>query len=209
MTRAHEPSTGESVDASHEVRKTIAVNMRKTRLSRGLSIRELAERTGISAALLSQIERGNANTTIDALTKLAVALDLSFADLTWRYLAEPQVVRAHEGDVVEHPSGAVRTVFGSTDRRRFEISIGVVEAGRLSERSTHGIGSVEYTVVISGGVTVETPEWSILLDRGDAVRFSGELEHAYRAGAERAEILTLVSSTDDWNGSAEPEEPNA
>lgn len=201
-------SADEARTASREVRDTIAVNMRKTRRANGLSIRELAERTGISPALLSQIERGIANTTIDALTKIAVALDLSFADLTWRYMAEPQVVRANEGDVYRTPSSAVRTIFGSTDRRRFEVSLGTVEPLSATEESTHGIGSIEYTVVISGEVTVETDEWSIPLHRGDAVKFSGELGHAYRAGPEGAEILTLVSSTDDW-GPPPEEGPHA
>lgn len=189
----------EANQASQDVRTTIATNMRRARLLRGMSIRELAERTGLSAALLSQIERGIANTTVDTLAKLSVALDLSFADLTWRYVAEPHVVRADDGETVFEPTGTVRTIFGSTDRRRFEVSMGTTQPHSSREPVTHGLGSVEYSVVTAGEVTVVTPEWSIHLQRGDAIRFSGELPHSYRTGDQAAEVLTLVSSTDDWD----------
>lgn len=187
-----ESSTGQQVKA------TIAVNLKKTRLARGFSLRELSERTGISPAMLSQLERGQANATLDVLTRLADALDLSFADLTWRYLAEPQVVRSHEGEEYLSEGGRVRTIFGSTDRRRFEISLGEIVPDGLSERSAHGVGSLEYTVVVEGSCIVETTQWKVQLAAGDAVKFSSEIPHAYRAGSSGVRILTLVSSTDDW-----------
>jgi transcriptional regulator with XRE-family HTH domain len=186
-------------DETAEVRLTIATNARRARLLKGMSVRELAERTRISAALVSQIERGTANTTVDTLVKLAAALDLSFADLTWRYVAEPHVVRSDEGELVIEPTGTVRTLFGSTDRRRFEVSIGTTDPNSMREPVTHGLGSVEYSVVTAGEVTVVTPEWSVLLHRGDAIRFSGELPHSYRTGDSASEVLTLVASTDDWD----------
>lgn len=186
-------------DEAVDVRATIATNTRRARLLKGLSVRELAERARISAALVSQIERGIANTTVDTLAKLAAALDLSFADLTWRYVAEPHVVRADEGEVVIEATGTVRTLFGSTDRRRFEVSIGTTDAHSMREPVTHGLGSVEYSVVTAGEVTVVTPEWSVHLRRGDAIRFSGELPHSYRTEESAAEVLTLVASTDDWD----------
>jgi XRE family transcriptional regulator, regulator of sulfur utilization len=191
----HTQSTGE---ASSEVRRAIALNMSKMRLARGLSMRELSELTGVSPASLSLIERGLANSTIDVLSKVAAALDLSFTDLTSRYLSDPQIVRADEGVAVRHGSTVVRTIFGSTDRRRFEVSIGTIEPRSFSGRSAHGIGSVEYSFVVSGSVTVETADWTIRLDRGDALRFSAEVDHAYRTAEGPVEVLTLVSSADDW-----------
>ena len=60
---------------------TVADNMRRVRLARGLSLRELATQTGLSKASLSQIERQVANPTVSTLTRIAVALDISFAEL--------------------------------------------------------------------------------------------------------------------------------
>ncbi|MBC9936013.1 MULTISPECIES: helix-turn-helix domain-containing protein [unclassified Leucobacter] len=189
--------------ATLEVRETIAANTRRARLLAGMSVRELAERAHLSPALISQIERGVANTTVDTLVKLAEVLNLSFPDLTWRYVAEPHVVRADEGEMEIEPAGTVRTLFGSTDRRRFTVSIGTTDPNSMRDPVTHGIGSVEYSVVISGEVTVVTPDWSVHLRRGDAVRFSGEFPHSYRTGDSPSEVLTLVASTDDWDTTRE------
>ena len=76
----------EQLHSSHDegtlVRRSVAHNMRKVRLARGQSLRDLATETNLSTALLSQIERAVANPTVVALTRIAAALDISFADLT-------------------------------------------------------------------------------------------------------------------------------
>lgn len=193
---------GEDVEAAtattRDVRSTVANNMRRSRLSKGLSLRELAERTGLSPALLSQVERGTANPTLDALGKIAAALSLSFVDLTWQFSTDPIIIRAGEGPVTQLGSTTVRTLFGSTDRRRFEVSVGSIGKNTTSPRENHGNGSVEYAFLIAGTVTVTTSEWSIVLNRGDALRFSAEVEHSYVTGDEGCEVLTLVSPADDW-----------
>src|SRR5262245_35057674 len=47
----------------------------------GLSLRDLAERSGVSAPMLSQVERGETSPTISAATKIAAGLDLSLSQL--------------------------------------------------------------------------------------------------------------------------------
>lgn len=163
-------------------------------------MRELAERTGLSPALLSQIERGQANTTVEALSSVADALDVTFADLTWRYLAEPRIVRANQGERTEQGAHTVvRTIFGSTERRRFEVSVGVIQPNARSSRNSHGIGSIEYTYVLRGDVQVESEDWSVRLHPGDAMQFSSEQAHSYISGEREVEVLTLVASSDDWD----------
>ena len=68
-------------DGSAAIRARVAENMRRTRLTRGLSLRDLAAATGLSKALMSQVERGIANPTVATLALIAGALDLSFAEL--------------------------------------------------------------------------------------------------------------------------------
>ncbi len=58
-----------------------------------MSIRDLADRAGCSKALMSQLERGLANPTIEVLSGIAEALGMSFADITRAPLYEPQVMR--------------------------------------------------------------------------------------------------------------------
>ena len=76
------------------IRAALAENMRRIRLARGLSLRELSAKTGLSKALLSQIEREVANPTVSTLTRVAAGLDISFTEMTKPSQLEPVVIRA-------------------------------------------------------------------------------------------------------------------
>ena len=59
----------------------IGPTLRRHRKSRGLTLEDLAELSGVSKSMLSQIERGQANPTLAVLWSLTRALKLDFADL--------------------------------------------------------------------------------------------------------------------------------
>ncbi|MCK2212264.1 XRE family transcriptional regulator [Actinomadura sp. ATCC 31491] len=179
------------------VRGAIAANLRRTRLARGFSVRELAELTGVSKALISQVERGVANPTIEVLTRLADALGLTFAELTRVHLAGPEVIRRGEGTPVAVGDTVVRSLFAAPDRRRFELAEGDLPPHTRSARSAHGLGSVEHAYVVAGEVTVETADWSARLGEGDAIRFAAELDHVYVTGEAGCRVLTLLSFSED------------
>lgn len=177
-------------------RDAVAANLRRHRLRRGLSLRELAEVSGSSKGLLSQIERGVANPTLDVLGRLAAALDLTVADLIRSHLAEPEVIRS-DGEALPVDEIEVRTLFTTFERRRTELSESRLPAGVQSARSEHGRGSVECAFVLDGSVTVSSQGWSIELGTGDAIQFSAEHPHTYTAAPGGAQLLTLVGFTDD------------
>ncbi|MEU8271792.1 XRE family transcriptional regulator [Sphaerisporangium sp. NPDC049002] len=176
---------------SEQVRAAIASNVRHARRTRGLSIRDLADRSGFSKALLSQLERGLANPTVEVLSGLAEALELSFADITRTPLFEPQVMRRASADE------AARTLLSSMDRRRFEIYESVLPPEHTHESAPHGRGSEEFAYVLSGAVTLEIATWQVRLRSGDTVRFPAETEHSYRTTARATRLLTLVSMPSD------------
>jgi XRE family transcriptional regulator, regulator of sulfur utilization len=179
------------------VRGALAGNLRRTRLARGHSVRELADLTGVSKALISQIERGVANPTIEVLTRLAVALDLTFAELTRTHPAGPEVIRRAENAPEMAGDTAVRSLFAAPDRRRFELAEGDLPPMTNSPKSAHGRGSTEHAYVVSGEVTVATGAWSVTLGAGDAVRFAAEHDHVYTTGELGCRVLTLISFSDD------------
>ncbi len=86
------------------VRVAVADNMRRVRLARGLSLRELATQTGLSKALLSQIEREIANPTVSTLDPDRAALDISFSELTRSPQTEPLVIRAADRTQPRRPA---------------------------------------------------------------------------------------------------------
>lgn len=166
-------------------------------MAHGYSLRDLAELTGISKALLSQMERCVANPTVEILVRAGAAVDLSFAELTRAPLLAPEVIRAQEGPSMMSGDVTIRTLFGTSDRRRFEMSEGVVPEHTSSSKSSHGQGSIEYTYVVSGHLYIASQNWSYQLGAGDAVRFSSEHEHSYRTDHRSARILTVISFSDN------------
>ncbi len=179
------------------VRGAVAVNLRCARLAKGLSLRELARRTGTSKALLSQIENSQANPTIDVLDRIATALNLSIADLIRTPMLAPEVIRRGEGAEIVGEDVIIRTLFSTSDRRRFEFSEGRLPARSCSSRNAHHRGSVEYAFVVEGAVRIESQDWSVNLSRGDCIRFSSEFGHSYVTGSRPASVLTIITFADD------------
>ncbi|MFB1487752.1 MULTISPECIES: helix-turn-helix transcriptional regulator [unclassified Thiocapsa] len=69
---------------------TLARNLRKLRVSAGLSQDDLAERTGLSQTWISRLESGGANPTIETLSSIAEALEIRVHDL---FNDQPEAVR--------------------------------------------------------------------------------------------------------------------
>lgn len=69
------------VETQSQLRDTLARRIKELRLASQMSQRDLAERAGIRQALVSQIELGESNATIDSLLKIAIALNVDFAGL--------------------------------------------------------------------------------------------------------------------------------
>src|SRR5438552_16590882 len=59
----------------------VGANLRRLRMRRGLSLEKLAQKSGVSRAMLGQIELGQSAPTINVLWKIARALDVTFATL--------------------------------------------------------------------------------------------------------------------------------
>lgn len=183
-----------SDDEGTLVRRNVAHNMRKVRLARGRSLRDVAAETNFSTALLSQIERAVANPTVVTLTRIAAALDISFADLTRSTAIDTEIIRA---DSADSDQPRARMLFAMMQRRRFDISEGKLPAQQSGVFSDHGQQSVEYAYVISGSVTLRLGNETYELGEHDAIRFSSEVAHAYSTSDAPAILLTVVSYDDE------------
>ncbi|MCQ4214059.1 helix-turn-helix domain-containing protein [Streptomyces longispororuber] len=159
-------------------RSALAGNLNRRRLSRGWSLRELSAHTGVSKALLSQIERAEANPTLDVLSRIADVLDTTCTELLRRPLLEPEIVRA--ADLTEAAEETtVSLLFTGSAAGRSEFYRSRLHPHAQSQVSTHGIDSVEYVLVVSGAVTLVVDDVPHLLGEGDAARFSGLSPHYY------------------------------
>ncbi|SHN36063.1 helix-turn-helix domain-containing protein [Actinacidiphila paucisporea] len=172
-TGAFGPSTSRG-----SVRDALSVNLNRRRLARGWSLRELSTATGISKGLLSQIERAEANPTLDILSRIAAVLETDPVALLRRPLLEPEIVRV--GDLTEpDDETAVNLLFSAHGHSRVEIYRSRLHPHAQSQVSSHGAGSVEYVMVVSGRVSLMVDGVAHRLETGDSARFDGRASHYY------------------------------
>src|SRR5439155_10506894 len=86
-------------DLSHR----LAHRLRLERESRGWSLADLAERSGVSKATISKIEREEVSPTAVILVRLAGAFDLTLAGLLLRAEGQERLTRATEQPVWRDP----------------------------------------------------------------------------------------------------------
>ncbi|GGZ08306.1 helix-turn-helix domain-containing protein [Streptomyces nitrosporeus] len=175
---AGEAEPGRPPSSGGPVREALSVNLNRRRLAQGWSLREMSAATGISKALLSQIERGEANPTLDVVTRIATVLRADPVDLLRRSLREPEILRAGELDEPEGES-AVNLLFATHGHSRFEVYRSRLHPHAQSQLSSHGTDSVEYVMVIAGRVTLVVDGTPYELHAGDSARFDGRAGHYY------------------------------
>lgn len=160
----------------------LGAQIRKERQARGFTLDELAERSGVSKSMLSEVERGTKTPTVLVLDKLATALHTSIARLLDEPVANRTVVlRSTEHRVVADPAGWERRILSPVlpgvefEFMRTRLGPGV-DAG---EFSPHGHGSREY-VAVEAGVLQLTIEGVVhRLDGGDSIYYPGDQRHGF------------------------------
>ncbi|MFE4454860.1 helix-turn-helix domain-containing protein [Streptomyces sp. NPDC056796] len=182
---APRPTTGDTV------RDALSVNLNRRRLAQGWSLRSMSAETGISKALLSQIERGEANPTLDVVTRIATVLGTDPVDLLRSSLREPEILRAGDLDEPEGES-AVNLLFAAHGHSRFEVYRSRLHPHAQSQLSSHGAGSVEYVMVVAGQVTLVVDEVPHALHAGDSARFDGRASHYYTTEDSPATTHSIV-----------------
>jgi transcriptional regulator with XRE-family HTH domain len=191
----------------------VGTRLRAQRESRGLTLREVARRIGVSPSLISQIERDKVNPSVSTLYALVRELGLSMGDLFEADGAAATSSRAaagvDEGPVVRPDSRVlINLASGVTWERLTQVSdpgveflYVVYEPGSEScpEDSLVHHGGKEYGYVISGrlGVRIAFDEHS--LGPGDSISFDSTMPHRlYNPGDEPAEgIWFIIGRRDD------------
>ncbi|MEW2175500.1 XRE family transcriptional regulator [Streptomyces sp. NPDC005406] len=181
----------EARQSASGVRASLAGNLNRRRLARGWSLRELSAATGVSKGLLSQMERAEANPTVDVLVRVADVLGTNCTDLLRQPLLEPEIIRACALDEPEDET-SVSLLYAGHEQGRMEIYRTRLHPHAQSQVSSHGVDSVEYVIVMSGQVTLVVNDVPYLLEAGDTARFSAQCSHYYTTEDSPAVTHTVV-----------------
>jgi transcriptional regulator with XRE-family HTH domain len=164
----------------------LGAQLRAGRERAGLSVRELARRIGVSASLLSQVERGLAQPSVGTLWAVVTALELSLDNLFANQRApdRPAVVqRAESRPALELGGGVVWERLTASHDPDADFAFVTYPPGAdsgVDEPPTRHQGR-EYGYVISGRLRIEVGDETLELGPGDAVAFGSQTPHRFRA----------------------------
>jgi transcriptional regulator with XRE-family HTH domain len=178
-----------------ELGTTIGTNLRSLRVGRGLSLEALARLSGVSRAMIGQIEGGRSMPTIGLLWKIAKALEVPFSTLLGSSAGDSVVVlRASEAKVLSSPDGAFtsRALFPFDAGRRTEFYQLVLQPGAVEFAEGHAPGTSENLMVSQGVVEIEVRNETLRLLAGDAIYFQADGPHTYRNPGDEKAVMFLV-----------------
>ncbi len=184
------------VPARADAMPEVGGNVRRLRATRGLSLEKLAQRSGVSRAMLGQIELERSVPTIKTLWKIASALEVPFASLLGAQTTGGTVVlrRAQARRLTNHDGSFVsRALFPASDEPRqvelYELRL----AARSAEHAeAHAPGTNENLVVAQGALELDVAGAHHELAEGDAIAFDASTPHVYRNPLGREAVLYLV-----------------
>ena len=182
----------------------VGERIKRVRREKDLTLKALETLSGVSAAHLSEIERGVTSPTMGSLLRIAHALGKSIAYfLEENELGEISLVSAKErvresiggreksNSVSSRSSALIERLTigipgGRLHARRVELP---VDCGYRTQAHTHS--GFEAIVVLRGRVLARAGESSVELSEGDAIHFDASLPHAY-SNASKSEAAVLV-----------------
>jgi transcriptional regulator with XRE-family HTH domain len=170
-------------------------NLRRLRTRRGLSLERLAQISGVSRAMLGQIELGQSAPTINVLWKIARALEVTFSALiSSRSQSGALVLRATDSKLLtsKDRSFTSRALFPFDEPRRVEFYELRLAAGAVEDADAHPPGTGENLVVTAGTVEIDVAGDTHKLDAGDSILFEADTPHAYRNVGRGEAVMYLV-----------------
>jgi transcriptional regulator with XRE-family HTH domain len=173
--------------------------VRELRRGRGLTLEELAERSGVSRAMISKVERGEKNPTLVVAAKVAEGLEITLAELLGTEERRKIIVVPRERRMVmrDPETGFERQLLSpSLGRRAVEFIRNIVPRESTSgEFPPHRTGVEEYVVVEKGRLRAIIGGEEYLLEEGDALYFEADVSHRFdNAGdGECSYYLVIVS----------------
>jgi len=178
----------------------VGPRIRALREAMSLSLRDLADRSGVSAQMLSQVERGETSPTLAVAAKIASGVELTLS----------QLLRLDEGHHVAISRGAERRssrrgghlieeLTPPLPGQRADVSLHVLDPGATtggaSDPPMHEPGSRETAIILAGSAALVIEGTRHELQEGDSVTFDADLPHHFEnEGTEPTRFIAVIAA---------------
>ena len=162
----------------------ISFNLKNLRSKRGWSLDATSQKTGVSKAMLGQIERGESSPTIATLWKISAGFDVSFSsfiDDVQPYQRgfihrKPELQQMHK----QYDKINVMPIFPFDEHLGFEVFIIELLPGCTHLSPPHQKGVTEHVIPVSGAIEILVEGTWHKVHQQEGFRFSADLPHGYR-----------------------------
>lgn len=158
----------------------------------GLSLRTLAERSGVSSSMISDIERGAKSPTVTTLVRLAQALGVSAAALVDQGITRIHITRHSDAAGGEHPAKWESLGPSMPGSRIDFVRYLIPPATALGPSAAHAAGTVEHVHVAAGTIRVTVGEETAELTAGDSCSCRTDVPHGVENPDPSQEALVYV-----------------
>ena len=164
------------------INRHLGARVKQLRAERGWSLEALANASGVSRSMLSQIEREQANPTLAVTQRIARAFSMSLGDLVETPGATCSVTVIRADDRAYHyrsdKNCRIRTLSPLNLEKDVEFYEVQLQAGGALRSAPHFAGTREFLTVESGQVRVESGGDAEVLTPGDSASYRADVPHA-------------------------------
>lgn len=164
-----------------DISKIIAENLKRLRTERNLSLGQLSELCNVSKVMLSQIEKGDTNPTINTLWKIAIGLKVPYTSLLDQQDRNTCVIKKNDTEIQSVDNGNYRVYcyYSNTATRNFELFQIELDEGCTYTSIGHSEKSQEYIMIIEGELSLTVKGENFTLSANDTINFFASEEHSY------------------------------
>jgi transcriptional regulator with XRE-family HTH domain len=178
----------------------VSQRIRKLRREKGLSLRNLANQSGVSASALSQIESEQVSPSIATLEKICAALSLPITALfdEQNNVADPQIMPANNRRKVYSATShaSVEPLSRGLSKKKMQpILVTLDPGGEVGEHPYSAQEGEEFAIIIQGSVQFEQNGKTYELHEKDAVYFDPHQPHNWKNGGTMPSMLLIVVSS--------------
>lgn len=160
---------------------TVGQRIRDVRSARGLTLTALAEASNLSIGLISQVERGISDPSLETLRRIAKVLDIPIFSLFQGPDADAvSVIRRDRRMRVQSPEQDITYTRISPNRGKLEVLQGRLSPRSASSAEAWSHPSEECLVVLRGSLVVEVSGEDYELQSGDSCYFDSNRPHRYK-----------------------------
>lgn len=160
----------------------IGSRLRDIRNKRNLSLDEVTKLTGVSKAMLGQIERGVSNPTVSTLWKIATGLKVSFSLFIDEEEDDLKIIDQKNISPIIEDNNRMKLypIFPFDANKGFEIFTIELEPGCNHISTPHNDGVEEYIIVTEGEIEIDINDNKFILQKGNSMRFMANKPHSYK-----------------------------